>query len=75
MRVAAIGLQAVTSRLEFTFAQALTETAAAVDNVVVLVSIPESSIEVGGARGQQAMEMLKNVVDAQGQAVAAGVPG
>jgi predicted AAA+ superfamily ATPase len=47
---------------QFTFAQALTETAAAVDNVVVLVSIPESAIEVGGARGQQAMEMLKNVV-------------
>jgi predicted AAA+ superfamily ATPase len=47
---------------QFTFAQALTEMAAAVDNVVVLVSIPESAIEVGGPRGQQAMEMLKNVV-------------
>ena len=47
---------------QFTFAQALTEAAAAADNVVVLVSIPSSDIEVGGERGREALERLKNVV-------------
>lgn len=47
---------------QFTFAQALTETAAAANNVVVLVSIPSSDIEVGGDRGREALERLKNVV-------------
>jgi hypothetical protein len=47
---------------QFTFAQALTEAAAAVKNVVVLVSIPASDIEVGGDRGKDALERLKNVV-------------
>lgn len=47
---------------QFTFAQALTEAAAAVSNVVLLVSIPASDIEVGGERGQAALEKLKNVV-------------
>lgn len=47
---------------QFTFAQALTEAAASVDNVVVLVSIPASDIEVGGDRGKDALERLKNVV-------------
>ena len=47
---------------QFTFAQALTEAAAAVPNVVVLVSIPASDIEVGGERGRTALEKLKNVV-------------
>jgi|HubBroStandDraft_6_1064221.scaffolds.fasta_scaffold00021_32 predicted AAA+ superfamily ATPase len=47
---------------QFTFAQALTEAAAAVPNVVVLVSIPASDIEVGGERGQDALARLRNVV-------------
>ena len=47
---------------QFTFAQFLTEAAAAVPNVVVLVSIPASDIEVGGDRGKTALEKLKNVV-------------
>lgn len=47
---------------QFTFAQALTEAASAVRNVVVLVSIPASDIEVGGDRGKTALEKLKNVV-------------
>ena len=47
---------------QFTFAQALTEAAAAVPNVVVLVAIPASDIEVGGDRGRTALERLKNVV-------------
>lgn len=45
-----------------TFAQALTEAAAAVKNVVLLISIPSSDIEVGGERGREALELLKNVV-------------
>jgi hypothetical protein len=47
---------------QFTFAQALTEAAAAVGNVQVLVSIPSSDMEVGGERGQEALIRLKNVV-------------
>jgi predicted AAA+ superfamily ATPase len=47
---------------QFTFAQTLTEAAAAADYVVVLVSIPASDIEVGGDRGKVALERLKNVV-------------
>jgi len=47
---------------QFTFAQALTEAAAAVDNTLVLVSIPSSDIEVGGEKGQLALDKLKNVV-------------
>ncbi len=47
---------------QFTFAQALTEAAAAVSNVVVLISIPASDVEVGGPRGRTALEKLKNVV-------------
>lgn len=50
---------------QFTFAQALTESAAAVKNTVVLISIPASDIEVGGDRGKAALEKLKNVVTRQ----------
>jgi hypothetical protein len=47
---------------QFTFAQALTEAAAAVDNVVVLVSIPASDVEVGGDKGKDALARLTLVV-------------
>jgi hypothetical protein len=47
---------------QFTFAQMLTEAAASVDNVVVLVSIPSSDIEVGGEKGRDALNRLTNVV-------------
>lgn len=47
---------------QFTFAQTLTEAAASAKNVVVLVSIPASDIEVGGEFGRRALERLKNVV-------------
>ena len=47
---------------QFTFAQALTEAAAAAPDVVVLISIPASDVEVGGPRGKTALEKLKNVV-------------
>ena len=47
---------------QFTFAQTLTEAASAVDNTLVLVSIPSSDLEVGGEKGQLALQKLKNVV-------------
>jgi hypothetical protein len=47
---------------QFTFAQALTEAAAAVDNVVVLVSIPASDLEIGGDKGREALQRLSHVV-------------
>ena len=46
---------------QFTFAQALTEAAATVPNVVVLIAIPASDIETGGPQGRTALERLKNV--------------
>jgi hypothetical protein len=47
---------------QFTFAQLLTDAASAVSNVVVLVSIPASDIEVGGEKGSHALARLTNVV-------------
>ncbi len=47
---------------QFTFAQALTEAAAAVGNVVVLITVPASGIETGGSKGKSALERLNNVV-------------
>ena len=57
---------------QFTFAQQLTEAVAATPGAMLVVSIPASDgnsaedeaslIEVGGARGRQALESLKNVI-------------
>ena len=47
---------------QFTFAQALTEAAAASPNALVVVSIPASDIEVGGSAGKEALNRLENVV-------------
>lgn len=58
---------------QFTFAQALTESARAVKNCLVAVSLPASDapaspraaaedIEVGGVRGREALERLRNVI-------------
>ena len=47
---------------QFTFAQALSEAASSVDNALVLVSIPSSELEVGGEKGQRALEKLRHVV-------------
>lgn len=47
---------------QFTFAQALTEAAAAVPDAVLLVSIPASDIEVGGDKGKDALVRLRHVV-------------
>ncbi len=47
---------------QFTFAQALTEAAASRPDVVLLVAMPASDIEVGGEKGQLALARLGNVV-------------
>ena len=44
-----------------TFAQAVTEAASAVDNCLVVASIPSSDIEIGGVHGQHVLEVLKNI--------------
>jgi predicted AAA+ superfamily ATPase len=46
----------------FTFAQTLTEAAKAVPNVLLVVSLPASDIEVGGERGREALTRLKNAI-------------
>jgi hypothetical protein len=43
-----------------TFAQALSEAAAAVPHALVVGSLPASKIEIGGQGGQEALETLKN---------------
>lgn len=67
-------LPAGTFESQFTFAQTLTEAASTVPGVVVVVSIPAShdpnaeggsradDLEVGGIRGQEALERLQQVV-------------
>ena len=47
---------------QFTFAQALTEAASAAKNVLLVVSVPASDIEVGGSAGKEALRRLENVV-------------
>ena len=53
---------------QFTFAQTLTEAAAAVDDTLLVVSVPESgdpeddSMEVGGEKGRTALERLRHVL-------------
>jgi len=44
------------------FAQALCEAAKTVDNALVVISLPASDIEMGGERGRQAAEELRNIV-------------
>jgi predicted AAA+ superfamily ATPase len=57
----------------FTFAQALTESARAADNCLLVISLPASDtqgsphtqvddVEVGGIRGREALDRLRNVV-------------
>ncbi len=58
---------------QFTFAQALTESAKAVNNCLLVISLPASDtagsphtqaddVEVGGVRGREALDRLRNVV-------------
>ncbi len=60
---------------QFTFAQALTESVASVDNALLVVSVPESSdpstasgdpredsLEIGGEKGRMALDRLRHVL-------------
>lgn len=49
----------------FTFAQALTEAAKAVNGTMLVVSMPASDIEKGGEAGEIALERLENLVGRQ----------
>lgn len=55
------GLPAGSFDANVTFAQALTEAARAVPGVVLVASLPESDIEVGGEGGREALRRLQNV--------------
>ncbi len=54
---------------QFTFAQALTEAAAAAGNALLVVAVPDSggpdddSLEVGGEKGRTALVRLRNVLE------------
>jgi predicted AAA+ superfamily ATPase len=67
------GLPAGDFETHFTFAQALTESAKLVDNCLLVISLPASDVqgsphaqaddsEVGGIRGREALDRLRNVV-------------
>lgn len=45
-----------------TFAQALTEAVRAVPNALLVATIPESDIEVGGEAGREALDRLRNTL-------------
>jgi uncharacterized protein len=45
-----------------TFMQALTEAVKAVDEALLLISLPESDIEIGGKAGKQVLETMAHVV-------------
>jgi predicted AAA+ superfamily ATPase len=66
-------LPAGTFETQFTFAQALTESAKAAKNCLLVISLPASDssgsphaqaddVEVGGVRGREALDRLRNVV-------------
>jgi hypothetical protein len=61
-------LPAGTFDAQTSFAQALTEAAASVDKVLVVASIPQSHIEIGGENGLRALETLKNIFHRLGKA-------
>lgn len=54
-------LPAGTFDSQMSFAQALTEAAKAAPKTLVVASIPQSRIEIGGEHGQEALAVLKNV--------------
>ncbi|MDR7897417.1 MULTISPECIES: Swt1 family HEPN domain-containing protein [unclassified Thermosynechococcus] len=47
---------------QFTFAQTLSESAKNAKDTLLVVSIPSSDIEIGGDRGKEALERLKNAI-------------
>ncbi|BAY95648.1 MULTISPECIES: Swt1 family HEPN domain-containing protein [unclassified Tolypothrix] len=46
----------------FTFAQTISESAKNADRTLLVVSIPASDIEIGGDRGKEALNRLKNAI-------------
>ncbi|MCD8490337.1 MAG: DUF499 domain-containing protein [Desertifilum sp.] len=46
----------------FTFAQTLSESAKNANRTLLVASIPSSDIEIGGDRGQEALDRLKNAI-------------
>ena len=57
-----VELPAGTFDTQFTFAQTLSEAAAAADRCLLVVSIPSSENEIGGEWGQKALDRLKNAI-------------
>jgi predicted AAA+ superfamily ATPase len=55
-------LPAGTFDTQFTFAQALTESAKAAKKTLVVISVPSSDNEIGGEWGQKALDRLKNAI-------------
>lgn len=55
-------LPAGTFDTHFTFAQTLTEAVKSLPEVLLVASLPESDIEIGGTGGHRALERLQNVV-------------
>jgi predicted AAA+ superfamily ATPase len=55
------GLNAGSFDSNMTFAQALTESAKAARNALIVASIPASDIEIGGEGGRAALERIQNV--------------
>ncbi len=55
-------LPAGTFDTQFTFAQAISESAKAAQKTLLVVSIPSSDNEVGGEWGQRALDRLKNAI-------------
>jgi predicted AAA+ superfamily ATPase len=56
------GLSGGTFDAQVSFAQALTEAVKQVPTALLLVSVPQSGIELGGDNGRYALQALKNVV-------------
>src|SRR6266508_968869 len=56
------GLPAGSFDTHYSFAQALTEAAHAVEGTLVVVALPASDIEIGGVGGEEALKKLSNVV-------------
>jgi len=55
-------LPAGTFDTHFTFAQTLSESAKNADRTLLVASIPSSDIEIGGDRGKEALDRLKNAI-------------
>ncbi len=55
-------LPAGTFDTQFTFAQALSESAKAAKNTLLVVSVPASDNEIGGEWGQRALARIKNAI-------------